>query len=888
METLETSTGTPRKRSSEVEQQQQQQQKQKPSKRIRSEHESIPALDYDDSDKTTKECVLKDSIGITSDCTTLEEGSIQKTKVTDDNPCVNTLPRPIKSLLSSCQVKSDSHSIVIQYKNGDPGEKIPIEKTIPGYPHVFGIYIDHAFDGIDSGMSSQAMYEIISYACRSGDTQKVFDIIYDSLCANATKFCLRLESMASTKVDFLSEWLSEWNNYQKILTKINDVYSEVNHYYIIKKTQSSSFLHLGKQVTCDMLSQNIKIKTRMVLNIIYLIKCERCKAPTNSELILSALRLMYEDLPVYIPYFEHELIRTTKRFYCDRSSDGRRTLTIENYIGYAISLILSEPISKSEYRRFLFKTAVQPTDIAVDELLLKDMGDIVEKGFDYLIELRQDVLLQALYKIVSRYNEIDQIQSAFGQYIKDKCEKLCQEHIITDPDSYDRSPDSKSRSMLFVTSLLQLKSRMNSIYQECFCEDTAFQRTMKDSFEVAINLYQASSAQHIACYLDHQLESPWPFTPSVNQSLDDGIGLIRTLQAEDIFKCHYQTDLARRLLHNQDPNTVKKDICMAKRLKAECGAIFIEDIEVMINDIKTSQKQASRFKEMKRLESVGSGNQIDMNVSVLTSASWSLRPWTQNIKLPLQLLKNQQLYQKFHQQENPRRQLNWVSSLGTCVIEATYPKCSIQLVTTQNQALILLLFNDTGIQSLSVKEICQQTGIGKNAFYRYISRRTGLYFLVIINALYLDEKHIKKSLKRLSCQETPLLIKQQHPHRKQTSKTQKLVANDLFSYNTLYHTTQQLIEIQNISTELTSSTLKNISKQSLFTQKEKAQASIMRALKHHRRLSMDELQALVISTNKTDQKGSSFDSDLITSQLDDLVQRGFVRLTECGQYEHCE
>ncbi|CAO3587836.1 unnamed protein product [Absidia cylindrospora] len=760
-------------------------------------------------------------------------------------------------------MKSNSHNITIQYKNGDPGEKIPIEKTIPGYPHVFGIYIDHAFEGVNSGMSSQAMYEILSYACRSGDMQNVFDIIHNSLCANARKFCQKLESMASTKVDFLTEWLSGWENYQKILTKINDVYSEVNHHYILKKTHSSSLLHLGKQVCCDMLSQNIKIKTRMGLNIIYLMKRERCsKAPTGSELILSALGLMYENLPAYIPYFEHELIRTTRLFYCDRSSYGRRTLTLENYIGYAINLILSEPISKREYRKYLFKTAVQPADIAVDELLIKHMDYIVEKGFDYLVELRQVELLQALYKIVSHYDEIAQIQSAFGQYIKDKCEKLCQQHIITDPDSHDRSPDGKSRSLLFVASLLQLKSRMNSIFEECFCHDTAFQRTMKDSFEVAINLYQASSAQHIACYLDHQLESPWPFTSSVNQSLDDGIGLIRTLQAEDIFKCHYQTDLAMRLLHNQDPNAVKKDVYMAKRLKAECGAIFIEDIEVMINDVETSQKQLNLFKEKKRSESIGPGNQIDTNVSVLTSEAWSLRPWTQNIELPLQLLKNQQLYQKFYQKENPRRQLNWVSSLGTCVIEATYPKCSIQLVTTQNQALILLLFNNASIQSLSVKQICQHTGI--------------------------DEKHLKKSLNVLSCQETPLLIRQQHQQRKSTLKNQKLINSDLFSYNTLFHTTQQLIEIQDISTELTSSTLKNMSKQSLFTQKEKVQALIMRTLKRHRRLPLDKLQAMVGAPNKTDKKEPSFDPTLITSQLDDLLRRGFVRQTERGQYEHCE
>lgn len=76
-------------------------------------------------------------------------------------------------------------------------------------------------------------------------------------------------------------------------------------------------------------------------------------------------------------------------------------------------------------------------------------------------------------------------------------------------DCHGRSSDDKNQSLLFVVSLLQLKSKVNSILVSCFGDDTGFQYTLKDSFEVAINLHQASSAQHIACYIDDQLESPW-------------------------------------------------------------------------------------------------------------------------------------------------------------------------------------------------------------------------------------------------------------------------------------------------------------------------------------------------------------------------------------------
>jgi hypothetical protein len=88
--------------------------------------------------------------------------------------------------------------------------------------------------------------------------------------------------------------------------------------------------------------------------------------------------------------------------------------------------------------------------------------------------------------------------------------------------------------------------------------------------------------------------------------------------------------------------------------------------------------------------------------------------------------------------------------------------------------------------------------------------------------LHLDENRVKKSLKILSSQETPLLLKNQQLGASPEGDN----SHNLFSYNTAFSSTRQVIEIQDISAELTSSSLKVMVHQELFTRKEKVKKKV--------------------------------------------------------------
>ncbi|CAO3594130.1 unnamed protein product [Absidia cylindrospora] len=682
---------------------------------------------------------------------------------------------------------------------------------------IFRSVIDGTFNSLDFDMSQQNFYEICSFACATIAPKDIFTVVSESLHDNVEKICRKLEALASEKVNFLSLIVMGWEQCLAVLVKINDLFNPLNFKYTIKETKLTSLFHFGKETFANMLSRSAKIKARTILSLTHLISCQRRQIHVGQNIITSTLQIMHENLPVFAAEFGQELIRSTKAFYKQCASTGLNTLDISSYIAYALHLVVYEPTAIYDYRIYIPDNIRSLSGIALEELL-STHDDLLANCFVLVTEPDQEQILKALYQLYSYHGQIYLLRMAFGQYIQDECDVICLKYRI---DETDEIVDNEPQSHHFVSALLKLKSRSNWILKHCFASNDDFHCVLKKGFEVSIHRGQASCAQHIASYMNQRLESTNTLSPSTLTTLDQCIDLLRNLQAEEAFKCHYKGYLARRLLMNRSQTMLAKEMDIAERLESECGIDFAKDLFVMINEVRTSQLRMAKFDEFASSHHIRS--KMALNVYVLSGENWSIPFRNEELNLSVEMLTRQRFYNKFYSMENPRNKLTWMANLSSCVLNASYPNSTIELTTTQYQAMILLLFNDRKIPHWTVQQISERTGI--------------------------DEDEIEKSLEVLSGLETPLLTR----HRSSASITPNN-DDDTFTYNQDFSSSETEMTLANILTELPSTSIKVMTRCELFNKQERLQASIMKILKRDKTLDTLDIWEQMKVRNKSGER----------------------------------
>ncbi|SAM03682.1 hypothetical protein [Absidia glauca] len=778
---------------------------------------------------------LNDTMEITSDTSKQSLNGITD----DDPPILNTTPGLIRSLIPTHSVKSSIPVLEIKSQTGFSGKAAPsVKNVIPNYTQVFESFIHSTFEHGGVSTSRQVFYEMCCYICNEGDAHILFDTVSKALRAIVKRICDDLALMASTNVNFLAELISQWERYLSIMENLNEILRKINHRYLIKNTKFSSLAHFGQHVYFEALSQDIKIRKRTISSAAYLISCQRCKKPTYQNTLMASLRLIYEHLPSYWTDFEEALEQSARSFYNDRGRDGVESKTIHSYVTYAINLILAEPTLKDEYQEYIPESSASCSDIAIDELLVKHLPVIFRTGLTPFLDPGRHPILKALYRIVGQYDKASIMQSAFVQYIKDQCSIISKDSTRARSDAHSSNgapKDETSISVSFVDGLTKLKAMSTHFLKNCFDDDPDFTHAMKESFEVAINRDSAASSRHIANYMDWHLDrlESIPLNDSPNPSqhsdaLKRGVDLLRSLQAEDAFKCHYKAGLSRRLLKNKTLHAIDKELYVVHLLQSECGIKFASDLDLMIQDVKVSLGQIAVFKDYLVRKKVKT--HIDMQVNILSGETWSISPLNQEVKLSAEMLAHQRRYIEFYHTAQPRRKLTWMPSFSSCLLKASYPNCSIEVDATQYQTMILLLFNDTKLQSLTMDDIARQLQIGKQ---------------------------------RRSQEGSPTTLWTRHNASDSTTLKRNCI--------------HQRVHIQQATLELTTMSHKGIIRQKLFGDAEKVQALIMKTLKKHRKLTTEELRDLIAASLKVGNPILSIKGAIFQNQLDLLVKRDLIR-----------
>ena len=190
-------------------------------------------------------------------------------------------------------------------------------------------------------------------------------------------------------------------------------------------------------------------------------------------------------------------------------------------------------------------------------------------------------------------------------------------------------------------------------------------------------------------------------------------GVFVPLQSKDIFEAFYKRDLSKRLLWNRIISMdAEKYICSL--LKAECGTAYTSKIEGMFQDVDWSREIMLVYKQSllagKSSSDESCGNDVEVEVQVLTTGYWPVYPVYPNLIIPDTLKSPQEQFASHYHNKYQGRRMVWQYALGHCVVRVNGYNKPYELLVSLCQALVLIQFTSDKV-NLSLPQLLQATGL---------------------------------------------------------------------------------------------------------------------------------------------------------------------------------
>eukprot|EP00002_Diphylleia_rotans_P022275 TRINITY_DN4363_c0_g1_i2.p1 TRINITY_DN4363_c0_g1~~TRINITY_DN4363_c0_g1_i2.p1 ORF type:complete len:484 (+),score=98.34 TRINITY_DN4363_c0_g1_i2:1056-2507(+) len=316
------------------------------------------------------------------------------------------------------------------------------------------------------------------------------------------------------------------------------------------------------------------------------------------------------------------------------------------------------------------------------------------------------------------------------------------------------------KEQTFVQELLDFKDRVDTILRDAFSSLDILVNAVKDSFESFINTKQNKASELLAKFIDARMRlGVKEHSESETSALMDKLLIIfRYIQGKDVFEAFYKKDLSRRLLLGK---SVSSDLekTMISKLRSECGSAFTMKIEGMFRDIDLSEDMMQSFKQSEL--AAGLPKDLDFFVHVLSFNCWVVDPPI-TLRMPNIMVDCQNAFSEFYKSRYAGKHLQWQHSLGHCLMRADFTQGKKEMLVSLMQALVLLLFNDSG--SLNFKSLLESTDI--------------------------EEAELRRILQSLTLGKCKILTKQQKGGR-------DIEDDDIFSVNDEFTSKQYRIKINN-------------------------------------------------------------------------------------------
>eukprot|EP00794_Sanderia_malayensis_P011107 gene11107-12276_t len=519
----------------------------------------------------------------------------------------------------------------------------------------------------------------------------------------STSISSSLEELYKAVENLCSHHMSAvlYEKLQKIM--IRSIFLYLDRTYVLQHSSVSSIWDVGLQLFRSHIMTNNIVQTRTVDGLLLFIERERNGESVDRSLLKSLLRML-ADLQMYEDVFEKKFLLATENLY---AAEGQKFMQDNDVPEYLVRVDRRLKEESDRLLHYLDSSTRKPLISLVEaQLLGRHLSNILQKGFDNLIDENRVKDLQMIYQLFSRVKRgQEELYTYFGAYIKTRGVA-----IVINPE--------KDKTM--VQELLDFKEKLDNIIEKAFLRNEKFIITMKDAFENFINKRPNKPAALIAKFVDTKLRAgnKEATEEELERLLDKIMVLFRFIQGKDVFEAFYKKDLAKRLLVGKSAS-VDAEKSMLSKLKQECGAGFTSKLEGMFKDMELSKDIMSSFRQYS--QNKPSNVPIDLTVNILTMGYWPTYVPT-DVHLTSEMVKLQENFKTFYLSKYSGRKLQWQATLGHCVVRANFPSGVKELQVSLHQTLCLLLFN--GGDGFTVGDIKQATAIDDVELHRTLQSLT--------------------------------------------------------------------------------------------------------------------------------------------------------------------
>lgn len=207
---------------------------------------------------------------------------------------------------------------------------------------------------------------------------------------------------------------------------------------------------------------------------------------------------------------------------------------------------------------------------------------------------------------------------------------------------------------------------------------------------------------------------------------------------------------------------------------------------------------------------------MDLQVSVLSAAAWPTYPDIP-VKLPAEVARHLEKYDRHYKHKHNGRKLSWKHSLAHSVVKAKFNKGTKELLVSSFQAIVLVLFNE-------------------------IEDSTPLSYTTISTATSLPDVELIRTLQSLACGKFRVLTK--HPKGREVNPT------DTFTVNLGFQDAKFRIKINQIQLKETKEENAETHERVYQDRQYETQAAIVRIMKSRKTMGHQQLVAEVIEQTK--------------------------------------
>ncbi|KAF9332439.1 Cullin-4B [Podila minutissima] len=639
--------------------------------------------------------------------------------------------------------------------------------------------LQQAVQAIQQSKPVESSLEELYKTCENLCHQKFGDNLYKRL---STEVEIHVKSVVhgllnKSEDGFLEAVHTAWSDHCRQMIMIRSIFLYLDRTFALQTLGVSTIWELGLDLWRRLAMNSLEIRSKVLGGILALIERER-NGETTSHLIMSLLRML-SDIQMYNSVFETPFLQASRLYYHVEGEQSVHIRTVPEYLRYAQRRLVEEA---GRFEGHLDKSTRRDLIAAVEGELLERWTDVIlQKGFEAVMQDHNLADLKLWYELMMRVSGLEKLSFHFGNYVKKTGKAL-----VADP----------SRDDSMVDELLKFKLGLDEIVHTCFQNSDLFLNVLKECFEAFINTRQNKPAELVAKYLDLRLRSGNKdlSDEELESTLDRVLILFRYIQGKDVFEAFYKRDLAKRLLLNKSAS-FDAEKSMLSKLKAECGSGFTTKLEGMFKDMDTSKDIMINFRSSKMHNKIAG---LDLTVNVLTQGNWPTYP----------------------------------------PAEANIPANGTkELQLSLFQAIVALLFNETGDSSLSYKDIQHLSNI--------------------------EPKELSRTLQSLACGKYRILVKS--PKSKDVSDT------DTFKFNEDFTASLTRIKINSIQLKETPEE-NNSTNERIFQDRQfQVDAAVVRIMKTRKQLS----HTLLISELFEQLKFAIKSTDL-KKRIESLIDRDYL------------